>query len=44
MDIITQEEIQNLQFTGKQTQHYDFTIDFSKTKYPKELAYFLGFF
>ena len=44
IDIISQEEIQNLQFNGKQTQHYNFTINFSQTKYPKELAYFIGFF
>lgn len=41
---ISEEDIQNLSFTGNQTKHYNFTIDFSKTKYPKELAYFLGFF
>lgn len=40
----TEEEIKNLTFNGEQDKHFDFTIDFSKTKYPKELAYFIGFF
>ena len=40
----TEEEIKSLTFNGEQDKHFDFTIDFSKTKYPKELAYFIGFF
>ena len=40
----TKEEIKNLAFNGIQDAHFDFTIDFSKSKFPKELAYFLGYF
>lgn len=41
---VTKEEIKNLVFNGERDKHFDFTIDFSKTKLPKELAYFLGYF
>lgn len=41
---VTEEEIKSLTFNGEQDKHFDFTIDFSKTKFPKELAYFLGYF
>lgn len=41
---VTDEEIQNLTFQVIPDSHFDFTIDFSKTKHPKELAYFIGFF
>lgn len=41
---ITDNEIKNLKFEVKPNFHLSFTLDFSKTKYPKELAYFIGFF